>query len=220
MANNDILSAISQKDIKAFSKDFSQLLRVASEIDRYYGRWEDIGKYLPKFDKFVDLFNRKYKNIKVKVLRKIDSIDVKIMLNEKTVKDLFNNCASKIIGLKAIGTKSFGAADITETEKFADEVDKIKDELYLTYNIPKIGIYSVFLLKNRDKKMVELRWEIKESINETSPDFKICAYYALKNGYNKKIKLFEEGATFGFASLLTRKERHEWLHKLNPHFLE
>ena len=49
-------------------------------------------------------------------------------MNEKTVKELFNNCASRIIGLKSIGTKNFGAADITETGKFADEIDKINQE--------------------------------------------------------------------------------------------
>ena len=59
MANNDILSGISQKDMKEFGRDFSQLLRVASEIDRYYVKWEqDIVKYLPKLDKFINLFNK------------------------------------------------------------------------------------------------------------------------------------------------------------------
>ena len=221
MANNDLLSGISQKDIKVFSKDFSQLLRVASEIDKYYAEWkQDIDKYLPKFEEFVNLFNKKYKNIKVKVLKKIDGINVKVLLNEKTVKELFNNCASRIIGLKSIGTKNFGAADITETGKFADEIDKIKDSVYLTYYLPETGIYSVFLSKSKNEKMVELHWEIKESVNEPSPDFRICAYYALKDGYNKKSKLFDEGGTFGFTNLLTRKERHEWLHKFNPHVLE
>lgn len=221
MANNDILSGISQKDIKIFSKDFSQLLRVASEIDRYYGEWkQDIVKYLPKFDEFIKLFNKKYKNIKVKFLKKIDNINVRVLLNEETVKDLFNNCAVRIVGLKAIGTKTFGSADVSETERFANEINKIKNKLYLIYYLTEMGVYTVFLSKSKNEKMIELHWEIKENVNEVSPDFRICAYYALKDGYDEKIKLFDEGGTFGFTNLLTRKEKHEWLHKFNPHVLE
>jgi len=221
MANNDILSGISQKDMKEFGRDFSQLLRVASEIDRYYVKWEqDIVKYLPKLDKFINLFNKKYGNIKVKVLKRIDGVDVRILLNEGTVKDIFNNCASRIAGLKSIGTINFGSADVAEMEKFANEIDKIKDKLYLTYYQPEVGIYSVFLSKNKSEKMVELHWEIKESINEVSPDFRICAYYALKDGYSKKIRLLDEGATFGFLSLLSEKEKREWFDRLNPRGLE
>lgn len=221
MVNNDILSGISPKDIKMFSKDFSQLLRVASEVDRYYGEWKhDLDKYLPKFDDFVKMFNKKYKDIKVKVLKRIDEIRTRVLLNESSMKDLFNNCAARIIGLKAIGTKNFGTADVTETERFTNEINKIKDKLYLTYYIPDMGTYSVFLSKSKNEKMIELHWEIKESVNDVSPDFRICAYYALKDGYNKNIKLYDEGGTFGFTNLLTRKERHEWLQKFNPHFLE
>jgi len=221
MANNEILSGISQKDIKIFSKDFSQLLRIASEIDRYYGEWHnDIDKYLSKLDNFVKLFNKKYKNLKVKVLKKIDGIDTMILLNEKTIKDLFNKCASRIIGLKAIGTKNFGNAEVTETEKFANEIERIKDKLYLTYYLPEVGMYSVFLSKGKNEKMVELHWDKKESIIEVSPDFRICAFYALNDGFNKKVNLFDEGATFGFTNLFNKKEAGQWLDKLDPRVLE
>mgnify|MGYP001592674313 CR=1 FL=1 len=36
----------------------------------------------------------------------------------------------------------------------------------------------------------------------------------------KKIRLFEEGATFGFTSLLNEKEKREWFDRLNPRVLE
>ena len=221
MADNEILSGISQKDIRAFSRDFSQLLRVASEIDRYYAKWEqDIDLYLSKFGKFAGLFGKKYKNIEIKALKRIDKIEVRVLLNEKSIRDLFNICASRIIGLKALGTKNFGAADVMEAEKIADEISKIKDRLYLTYYMPEMGIYSVFLSKGRNEKMVELHWDKRESVNEVSPDFRICAYYALKDGYNKKIKLFDEGATFGFTELPVKKRFGEWLDRLNPRGLE
>jgi thiol-disulfide isomerase/thioredoxin len=221
MANNGILSGMLPGDIKAFSKDFSQMLRVASEIDRYYSEWKhDLDRYLPKLDKLVKFFNRKYKSIKLKVLKRIDGVDVRILLSETTLKNLFNNCASRIVGLKSIGTKNFGAVDIAETERIANEINKIKDKLFLTYYFPEAGIHSIFLSKLKNEKVVELHWDMRNSILEASPDFQICAYYALKNGYSKKIRLFDEGATFGFTSLLSEKEKGYFFDRLNPRFLE
>jgi len=221
MANNDILSGMIPGDIKVFSRDFSQILRVAAEIDRYYVEWHhDLDKYLPKLGKLVDFFNKKYKHIKLKVLKRIDGLDVRILLSETTLKNLFNNCASRIVGLKSIGTKNFGAVDVTETERIANEINNIKDKLFLTYYFPEVGIHSVFLSKIKNEKMVELHWDMRDSIIEISPDFKICAYYALKSSYNKKIKLFDEGATFGFTSLLSEKEKRFWFDRLNPRLLE
>lgn len=219
MTNNDVLTGIAQKDIKEFNRDFSQLLKVGSEIDRYYGEWkQDIDKYFLKFEKLSKKFNKKYKNIKIKIKKKIDGIHLGIFLDEKSIKDLFNNCASRITGLKSIGVKNFGIADINEAEKFANEVNKIKNELYLTYMVPETGSFSVYLSKRN--KSIELNWDVKESILELSPDFKICAYYALKDGYGKKIKILEESATFGFLKEPSQKEVKDWFDKLNPRALE
>jgi|TARA_B100001971_G_C18074078_1_gene474678 hypothetical protein len=221
MVNNDILSKISQKDINHFGKDFSQVIRVSAEIDRYYAEWKhDLDKYIPKVEKLIQLFNKKYKNIKLKLSKKIDSVNVRILLNENTLKNLFNNCASRIAGLKSVGAKNFGAADVAEPEKIANEIEKIKDKLYLTYYFPETGIHSAFLSKNKNEKMVELHWDKKDSIIEISPDFRICSFYALKGGYNKKIKLAEEGSTFGFTSLLSEREKAAYFDKLNPRVLE
>ncbi len=221
MANNDVLSGFSAGDIKVFSRDFSQLLRVAHEADKYYGEWrQTMDKYLPKLDKFVNLFNKKYKGINVRVIKGIDRINARVLLSESTIKDLFNNCASKIVGLKALGTKGFGGPEVNEIEKISSEIEKIKNELYLTYYLPDIGMYTVYLSKSKKDKMVELHWDIKESVNEIGPDFKICAYYALKDGFNKEVKLFDEGGTFGFVSLLSEREKREFFDKLNPHVLE
>lgn len=216
-----ILSDIDEQDIKIFSRDFSQFLKLSIEIDRYYAEWEnDITSYLPKFEKLADLFNKKYRNIKIKLSRELNTINVRILIDENSVKDLFIKCASKISGLKSIGLTKFASVDISESSKIQKILGKIKNEIYLTYLIPDIGTYNVYLSKKHNEKMIELHWDKTETIMEPSPDFNICAYYALKDGFNKKIKIFDESSSFGFINLLNEDEKREWLDKLNPRLLE
>ena len=48
MANNDILSEFSAIDINQFKKDFTQLMKVGAEIDRYYGEAQhDLDTLIP-----------------------------------------------------------------------------------------------------------------------------------------------------------------------------
>ena len=68
--------------------------------------------------------------------------------------------------------------------------------------------------------MIELIYNSVEIINENSAGFKICAFYALKQGYDKKIEIYGSASTFGFANLLDEIEKREWYGKFNPRFLE
>ena len=55
MANNDILSDFSSADINHFKKDFTQMVKVGAEIDRYYGEAQhDLDILIPKFEKVVE----------------------------------------------------------------------------------------------------------------------------------------------------------------------
>ena len=57
-------------------------------------------------------------------------------------------------------------------------------------------------------------------MNENSAGFKICAFYALKNNYDKKIEVYGTASTFGFSNLLNEIEKREWYDKFDPRFLE
>ena len=88
MANNDILSEFSPADISHFRKDFTQLIRVGAEIDRYYGEAQhDLDILIPKFEKLVEQFNKKYKGIKIKTKKTIEHFKVRLLVKEKNVKD-------------------------------------------------------------------------------------------------------------------------------------
>ena len=67
MANDDILAQFNPSDISKFNKELSQILKVGAEIDRYYGKsHHDLDAMLPKFEKLIELFNKKYKGLKLK----------------------------------------------------------------------------------------------------------------------------------------------------------
>ena len=68
--------------------------------------------------------------------------------------------------------------------------------------------------------MIELIYNPIEIINENSAGFKICAFYALTNGFDRKIEVYGDASTFGFSNLLDEIEKREWYDKFNPRFLE
>ena len=70
------------------------------------------------------------------------------------------------------------------------------------------------------EKMVELVYNPVEVMNENSAGFRICALYALKHGYNKRIEIYGDASTFGFSNLLDEIEKREWYDRFNPRFLE
>ena len=141
-------------------------------------------------------------------------------MNEKSVRDCFENAASKIIGVQAIGTSNFGTAIVSDAEAFSNQLEKTKSKLYITYYSPQTGTTNVFLQYDKKEKKVELVYDIKEIENEPSPEFQLAAYYALNQPYNEKINLHDEGATLGFSSLLSHVEKAEYFRKFDPPFTE
>ena len=134
MANGDLLSEFSTGDVAHFIKDFVQMIKVGAEIDRYYGEAQtDLDVFIPKFEKLVEQFNKKYKGLKLKTKTTIDSYKVRIFLKEKDVKDFFAGSASKIPGLKSVGRTNFNQIDVGNVEKFAGFLDSIMYRLYISY---------------------------------------------------------------------------------------
>ena len=221
MAENGILSAFSASDVAQFSKDFSQLLRVGAEIDRYYGKsHHDLDFMLPKFEKLIELFNKKYKGLKLKTRKTVEHCKTRLFVKERDVKQFFADSASKIPGLKAVGRSSPSQVEVSNVEEFARFLDSLLDKIQISYLDPEAGTSTVSAVLDRSEKMLEILYELKEITNENSASFKIAAFYALKEGANKKIDIYGEAATFGFANLLDEVKKRDWYDKFNPKFLE
>ena len=221
MANNDILSEFSSSDINNFKKDFAQMIKVGAEIDRYYGEAQhDLDALIPKFEKLVEKFNKKYKGIKIKTKKTIENFKVRIFVKEKSVKDFFANSASRIAGLKSVGRANFNQIDVADAENFARFLDSLLDKICISYLDPESGTSTIVAVYDRNEKMIEVVYNPAEIINENSAGFKICAFYALKQDFDKKIEIYGDASTFGFSNILDEIEKREWYDKFNPRFLE
>ena len=221
MPNNDLLSEFNTADINHFKKDFIQIIKVGSEIERYYGEAQhDLDTFVPKFEKLAEKFNKKYKGIRIKTKKTIEHFQVRLFLKVKDIKDFFAESASRVPGLKSVGRINFNQIDVSDAEKFAKFLDAILDKIFISYIEPESGTSTITAIFNRNEKMVELIYNPAELINENSAGFKICTFYALKEGYNKKIEIYSEAVTFGFYNLLDEVEKREWYDKFNPRWLE
>jgi len=221
MASNDILSEFSSSDINNFKKDFMQMIKIGAEIDRYYGEAQhDLDTLIPKFEKLAEQFNKKYKGIKIKTKKTIEHFKVALFIKSRDVKEFFAETASKISGLKSVGRTNFNQIDVSDVDKFARFLESLLDKIYISYIDPEIGTSTIAAVLNRNEKMVELIYNPVEIMNENSAGFKICAFYAVKNGFDKKIEIYGNASTFGFSNLLDEMEKREWYDKFNPRFLE
>ena len=221
MANNDIVSEFSSSDINNFKTDFAQMIKVGAEIDRYYGEAQhDLDTLIPKYEKLVEQFNKNYKGIKIRTKKNIDSFKVRLFLKTRDVKEFFAESASRIPGLKAVGRANFNQIETADAEKFAKFLDSMLDKIYISYIDPESGTGTVAAVLDHKEKMIEMIYDPIEIVNENSAGFRICAFYALKNGYDKKIEIYGDASTFGFSNLLDEIEKRQWYDKFNPRFLE
>ena len=221
MANNSILSEFSPSDISHFKKDFTQMVKVGAEIDRYWGEHQnDLDVYLPKFEKLVDKFKKKYKGVKIKTKKSIDSFKVRLFVKSRAIQEFFAESAAKIPGLKAVGKNNFGQIEVNDTDKFARFLDSMLDRAYLSYMDTESGTSTFIAALDSKEKMMEIIASPADIINENSAAFKVCAYYALRDGFDKKIDIYGDAGTFGFSNLLDEIEKREWYDKFNPRYLE
>ncbi|MBI2657465.1 hypothetical protein HYX08_02090 [Candidatus Woesearchaeota archaeon] len=221
MASNSILSEFSTADINAFKKDFTQMIIVGAEIDRYYGEAQhELDALIPRFEKLAEQFNKKYRGIKVKTAKSIDRFKVRVFLKVKDIKEFFGESASRIPGLKAVGRTNFNQVDISDADKFARFLDSPLSRIYISYLDPESGTSTIAAEFSQKEKMTEIIYDPVEISNESSAGFKICAFYALKNGLDRKIEIHEGASSFGFSSLLSEIEKREWYDRFNPRWLE
>tara|TARA_Y100000031_G_C8141607_1_gene347866 strand:+ start:150 stop:926 length:777 start_codon:yes stop_codon:yes gene_type:complete len=220
MAESMLFTGIDKRSVNGFHKDIVAVLRVSKELDRYYGESKsDLDDYIKKFEKLIKDFNRKYKGLKLKLVKKVDELQVRMLLNEKNIKSAFENSASKVIGLQSIGRNSYGTVEVSNGDKFAGELEKTKGKLYLTYYNPDTGSSKVFLQYDSKARKVQLVYD-EDVENEPGAEFQIAAFYALKEGYDKKIKVHDEAATFGFSDIPDYEAKREHLDRHDPYLNE
>lgn len=219
---NDILSEFDASDINNFNRDFTQMVKVGMEIDRYFteSQQHDLGEFIKKFSKLAAQFNKKYNGMKIRTKKDIGAFKMALLVNAKGIKEFFAESASRISGLKSIGGGDFNQIDAGDPENLRKFTDSLKEKVFLTYADPQSGSGTVIAIWDKNEEMVELAYSPEDIFNSNSATFRLCAFYALKGGYDKKIDIYEEACTFGFSNLLDEAEKREWQDKFNPGFLE
>ena len=97
---NGILGSMDKKAMSEFRKDLLQMLRIGKWVDKYYAESQsDLDIYIKKFNSFIESFNKKYKNIKLKLAIKTNEVSLRILLNEKDVKE----CEEKALINRGLG---------------------------------------------------------------------------------------------------------------------
>ena len=217
----DILDSFDKSDVNIFSKDLAEIIRVSYGMNKAYGKaTEKLKGYLSKHKSIINLFNKKYGALKLKISKSTTELDLSIFLDEKSVKELFMNAASKIVGLRSIGLKSFGEVDLEQSQEFSNKAAAIDNELYLSYYYPKKGTDTIFLKFDKNEGKVKITFDFDVITDEASAQFKIVCYYALKGGIDKEIDVYNKAASIGFVDVLTDDERKEYADEFDPPILE
>jgi len=221
MAGSPLLAAMNKKAVNDFRKDLLQMLKIGYKLDEGYGKLNlDMSEQIKKFDSLIKSFNKKYKKVSLKMVKSMEKIELKLLLDEAAVKEVFNNAVSKISGLQSIGANSFGRAIISDPDAFSKELDKAKGKLCITFHDPESGTSNVLLKYDKKSRKVELVYELSEIEIDLSPEFQIAVFYALSEEYNKKIKLYEEASMMGFSLWSDHYEKIAYYRKFDPHISE
>ena len=208
----DLLESINKSDLAKFKKDFYEVLRVSAGVDREYTRGIYSNEDLKKYKELIKQFSLKY-SLKLKIDKTLDSIQLKIFFPEKKLDEFFKNAAARLPGLSHIGINTFNEFPIAQAEAV---MSKVKDKLTLSYYTPESGTNNIYFELNSE---VEIFYD-KAILETQNPEFKICAFYALKEGIKTDIDIYNLASSFGFVEMPSLKKERDWFNKFNEHFGE
>jgi hypothetical protein len=199
MADTPPLDAADYSGLEAFYTDFSTILKGCHELDRYYqlGK-QEADHALPKMRKALAAFNKKYKDLSLTIRRKPSSLELLIMLkDESDMQTFFARSASRIKGISSLGLQSFDEVSVSETEKVEKLIQRMKTRLFMSYADPEVGTTSFMAQKKGKVILLTCNW--KDLLIRTTPEFKLCSYYALRHPFQRKINVLNYAAVLGFT---------------------
>ncbi|MBN2423115.1 hypothetical protein JXB41_07880 [Candidatus Woesearchaeota archaeon] len=192
---NELLKDIPLDNISIFKKDLFLLINIVNNIDIAYGNAKiEFIHDLVHFKRFIEEWNQKYPDLIINYFDNGIQFKIRILINEPDLKSLFINSAGNIEGLRAINNTNIEF----KNNEYLDKLTEImKTEMNLLC-IDEENNENTLTFKHNDKNnKIELIFEKTDMLNPESPEFKICAYYALKQ-HKPEIDLQEHGTNFSF----------------------
>jgi len=192
-----LLSDFDPGEIKEFKQDFSLFINCAFEIDRCVSDvCQDIPINVAIFKELVGNFKRKYPSLFIEM--DINRLQCKpqIYFPASSLKDFFEAVVSRIEGITAVGSATVEQRQSFNRQKLNEEVSRIRDHMQVYY----AGYHAHFsLLRFVKGKGANLVYSKDTVCDGTSPDFQICCYVALHQGYRKEIVLELKGFRYETA---------------------
>lgn len=192
----DLLSKFSAEDIREFKSDFMRVLNMAKHMDEDWGSGNNrFYRNKPKFETYLGKFSGKYILIHCVPTYNIqDKVFHILFPKEKSVRDVLVNAVLKMSGLTAIGHSPFSWVSVRD-ETLAKQVHTIADRAYAFFSDE-----TIILEWNERCAQSELIYSKDSIINPAGPEFRLCCYYGLLDGFQRSINLEEEAKTFEFGS--------------------
>lgn len=172
---DDILKEYSHSDIKIFVYDLFLSFNILNYIDKLYGQGESnkIDSDIKKYKNFIKEWNKKYRDVILDFI--VGGIECKL--------EIFLDCnidyASKLI------SRMYRYLRTNKSSSKLVAVFK-SDEGENTLNLQD------------DKKMMKMIFLKEDMLNPKSPEFRLCTYFAMKNGFKREIDLQKYANEFSF----------------------
>ena len=167
-----ILKKFSKEDIKEFVYDLLLIFSIMDNIENNYSDGNiQLEKDIKKFNQLIKDWNLKYQDI----LLKTSGFDsgLLVYLREKQLSNL--------------------VPVIKKMNRFKEiEVSEEKIEAFFEHNEQE---NTLTITKKDNLKLVYLK---EDMLSPSSPEFRICIYFGLKNGFNKAIDLQNYSDEFSF----------------------
>lgn len=192
----DILDQFIRDHVEEFKHDFFLILKMANDMDVDFGRADPkFYRNKPCFEKSTRMFSKKYQTILVEPLFDDSDKFFRIFFKETSLKKMFIEALSKIQGLRSVGSSGLDQISITDSERLKFFLEKTKKKMYIRYYTG-----SIILEQCRDRGMIELIYDVDTIQQYNKPEFKLCAFYAIRGHYDHSIDLDKVAAPFCFTS--------------------
>jgi hypothetical protein len=194
----EIFKGQSEKDLSVFVNEFYMVFSILEKLDKDYDQGDSVRteKNVKKFRSLVKDWNKKYRDL----LLVFSADGIQCRLTISFAEDL-QGVADVIRRMnRFMEMRSFSATRLNAV--FAEASRKGENTLTL----------------ESDGSTVTMIHSKEDMLKPESPEFRICAYYAMKDGFDRSIDLlqkYKESFSFGSES----SEKYGWNSRWNVKFL-
>ncbi len=195
-----IIDSFPKNQVEIFESDFLTFFDLCVHLDREYDTM------MPYFEsnvevmkEYIENFQKKYVTLRVDLIK--DSISIKPAVffpKEQDLKEMLMKTIINMRWFKGAGLTYGQCIEPKDKDQFSVLVNSIKDKLYVHFSGYE---EDVLILKiDQGNQMVQIIFEKQEIIDDSTPEFLICAYYALSEEFYPEIDLNRIKSKFKLSS--------------------